>query len=195
MSEVAPGEEPCDQYLYDPSNPCPSASPDPGRYLIQDQSPLEEREDVLVYTSAVFEKPVEITGPLKVELYASSDAIDTDFVCKVSVVHPDGKAYSIGSHLVRARFRNGEKAEFLTPGEVTLFHIEVGNIAMKLQPGCRVRLDITSSLYPDADRNLNTGGRIGYETQMKVAHQKIFHSEEYPSRLILPFIPGDRVLP
>ena len=195
LSETAPGEEPCDQYLYDPSNPCPSASPDPGRYLIQDQSPLEEREDVLVYTSAVFEKPVEITGPLKVELYASSDAIDTDFVCKVSVVHPDGKAYSIGSHLVRARFRNGEKAEFLTPGEVTLFHIEVGNIAMKLQPGCRVRLDITSSLYPDADRNLNTGGRIGYETQMKVAHQKIFHSEEYPSRLILPFIPGDRVLP
>ncbi len=96
---------------------------------------------------------------------------------------------------MRARFRNGEKAEFLTPGEVTLFHIEVGNIAMKIQPGCRVRLDITSSLYPDADRNLNTGGRIGYETQMKVAHQKIFHSEEYPSRLILPFIPGDRVLP
>ena len=59
---------------------------------------------------------------------------------------------------------------------------------MKLQAGYRLRLDVTSSLYPDADRNLNTGGRIGYETEMKVAHQKIFHTAEYPSRLILPFI-------
>ena len=72
---------------------------------------LEQLEALTAFRLA--EKPVEITGPLKVELYASSDAIDTDFVCKVSVVHPNGKAYSIGSHLVRARFRNGEKAEFL----------------------------------------------------------------------------------
>jgi uncharacterized protein len=175
--------------LYDPSNPCYSSTGDPHHFLIQDQRPNEQREDVLVYTTESFTEDVEITGPFEVELYASSSAIDTDFVCKVSDVNPDGSAYSLGMKLVRARYRNGEKAEFLTPGQVYQYTIDVGNISIKLKKGHAIRLDITSSLFPDADLNLNTGGRVGYESDYKVAHQCIFHTQDYPSRLILPMIP------
>jgi len=190
LSLEKPEQEYCDQYLYDPSNPCYSSTGDPHHFLIQDQRPNERREDVLVYTTEPFTRDVEITGPITVELYASSSAVDTDFVCKVCEVHPDGKSYSMGMMLVRARYRNGIEPEFLTPGEVYRYTIDVGNIAMKLKKGHSIRLDITSSLFPDADLNLNTGGRVGYESEYKVAHQCIYHDANYPSRLILPFIPS-----
>jgi uncharacterized protein len=190
LSAEKPGEESCDQYLYDPANPCSSSTGDPHHFLIQDQRPNEHREDVLVYTTEYFEEDVEITGPFTAELFASSSAVDTDFVCKVSDVHPDGSAYSLGMQLIRARYRNGENPEFLIPGQVYQYTMEVGNIAIKLKKGHAIRLDITSSLFPDADINLNTGGRVGYESKYKVAHQCIFHTQDYPSRLILPFIPS-----
>lgn len=189
LSIDEPEQEYCDQYLYNPSNPCYSSTGDKHHFLIQDQRPNELREDVLVYTTEPFTREVEITGPITVELYASSSAVDTDFVCRVCSVQPDGKSYSIGSRLVRARYRNGTEPEFLTPGKVYKYTIDVGNIAMKLKKGHAIRLDITSSLFPDADRNMNTGGRVGYESEYKVAHQCIFHNSDYPSRLILPFIP------
>jgi hypothetical protein len=190
LSLEKPEQEYCDQYLYDPSNPCYSSTGDPHHFLIQDQRSIERREDVLVYTTEPFTRDVEITGLITVELYASSSAVDTDFVCKVCEVHPDGKSYSMGMMLVRARYRNGIEPEFLTPGEVYRYTIDVGNIAMKLKKGHSIRLDITSSLFPDADLNLNTGGRVGYESEYKVAHQCIYHDANYPSRLILPFIPS-----
>lgn len=190
LSTEKPEQEPCDQYLYDPSNPCYSGTGDKHHFLIQDQRPNERREDVLVYTTEPFNRDVEITGPVTVELYASSSAVDTDFVCKVCDVQPDGRSYSIGMKLVRARYRNGIEPEFLSPGKVYRYTIEAGNIAMKLKKGHAIRLDITSSLFPDADRNLNTGGRVGYEDEYKVAHQCIFHNKDYSSRLILPFIPN-----
>lgn len=188
LSPELPGQERCDQYLYDPQKPCPSSAGDPYHFLIQDQRPLERREDVLVYTTEAFSEEVEITGPIVAKLYASSSAVDTDFVCKLNDVHPDGSAYSLGTKLVRARYRNGKTPEFMVPGEVYEFTIEVGNIAMKLKAGHALRLDITSSLFPDADRNLNTGGKVGYESDYYTAHQQIYHDKDYPSRVIIPFI-------
>ena len=190
LSIEIPGQEPADCYLYDPSNPVPGSTGEPGHYMIQDQRPNEQREDVLVYTTPVFTKETEITGPLNVELYASSDQIDTDFVCKISDVYPDGRAINLGMKLIRARYRNGEEASLMEPGTVYRFMIDVGNISIVLASGHSIRLDVTSSLFPDADANLNTGGRIGFETEYKIAYQKIYHDKAYPSAVILPVIPN-----
>ncbi len=186
--EPADGEIP-DAYDYDPMNPCPSGTDEPLKMIMQNQALLQTREDVLVYTTPPFEKETELTGPLKAVLYASTSARDTDFCARVSVVRKDGTAYKLGALLVRGRYRNGETAEEMVPGEIYKFEIEAGNTCIVLKPGEAIRLDVTSSLFPDADRNLNTFGKVGYESEGIVAHQKIWHDAQHPSRLILPVIP------
>jgi len=181
--------EPADQFDYDPMNPCPSGTGDVTRWITQDQRPNEMREDVLVYTTPAFEEETEITGPITVELYAASSAVDTDFVAKVSLILTDGTARPLGMKLVRARYRNGQEAQFLTPGEIVCYHIEAANTALLMGKGQAIRVDITSSLFPDADRNMNTGGRVGYESEGVIASQTIYHDHDHPSCLILPVIP------
>lgn len=188
LSLEKPGQEPADRYDYDPMNPCPSSTGGAG-WLTQDQRPNEQREDVLVYTTPPFREETEITGPIYAELYASTSAVDTDFVAKVSLVQADGAARPLGMKLVRGRYRNGQKAEPLQPGGVYKFRIEAANTALVIQPGQAIRLDVTSSLFPDADANMNTGGRVGYEEHGIVAHQQIHHDADHSSCLILPVIP------
>ena len=189
LSMNVPGSEPPDAYDYDPMNPCPSSTGDRTRWMTQDQRPNEKRDDVLVYTTPAFAQDTEITGPIMVKLYASSSAVDTDFAAKVSHVLSDGTARLLGMRLVRARYRNGQKAELLIPGEIVCYDIEAANTALLVRKGEAIRVDITSSLFPDADRNMNTGGRVGYESQGVVAHQKIYHDSKHPSCVILPVIP------
>ena len=189
LSTEPSGHETPDAYDYDPMNPCPSGTGEPLKNLMQNQALLQTREDVLVYTTPVFTEETEITGPLKAVIYASTSARDTDFCARVGVVRRDGTVYKLGALLVRGRYRNGPHAEAMTPGEIYRFEIEAGNTCIVLQPGEAIRLDVTSSLFPDADRNLNTFGRVGYESEGIVAHQKIWHDAEHPSRLILPVIP------
>lgn len=184
-----PGEEPADAYDYDPMNACPSDTGEPLRSLMQDQRPLQRREDVLVFTSPAVTEETELTGPIWAELYAASSALDTDFVARTCVVRRDGSTYKLGAKLVRARYRNGETAEPLVPGEIYQFRIESANTSIVLEPGEAIRLDVTSALFPDADRNMNTFGRIGYEAEGIVAHQLIYHDADHPSALILPIIP------
>ena len=189
LLQEKPAEQKQDHYLYDPGNPVNSHLEDPYTFMIQDQTPNQMRGDVLVYTTEAFEDDTEITGPITAEIYASSTAVDTDFVCKVSEVYPDGRALNIGMKLERARYRNGHEAELMEPGSVYQFDFEIGNIAMILKKGHKIRLEITSSLFPDADLNLNTGGRVGFETEYNLAVQTILHDEKYPSKLVLPIIP------
>ncbi len=189
LSEKQPGAEPQDHYDYDPADPCPSSTGEPLRMLMQDQRLLETRQDVLVFTAPAVTEETEITGPIYAELYVSSSALDTDFVARVGVVHRDGSVYRLGAKLARCRYRNGETAEPLVPGQVYKLRIEAANTAIVLQPGEAIRLAVTSSLFPDADRNLNTYGKIGYEAEGIVAHQTIYHDAEHPSALILPVIP------
>ena len=189
LSLQAPGMEAADHYDYDPMDPCPSSTGEPNKLLMQNQAIIQKREDVLVYTTPAFEEETEITGPLRAEFYASTSARDTDFCARVGVVRKDGTVYNLGAKLVRGRYRNGIKAEAMVPGEIYRFEIEAGNTCIVLQPGEAVRLDITSSLFPDADRNLNTFGKVGYESEGVVAHQTIYHDEAHPSALILPVIP------
>jgi putative CocE/NonD family hydrolase len=189
LSTSFPAEEEPDHYDYDPMDPCPSDTGELYHSFMQDQRLIQKRKDVLVYTTKKAAKEVEITGPIVVRLYAATSARDTDFVARVSIVRTDGRVTSIGSKLVRCRYRNGHKPEPMVAGEVCRFDIEAANICMVLKPGEAVRVDITSSLFPDADRNMNTFGKVGYEDSGIVARQTICHDPEHPSCVILPVIP------
>ena len=145
---------------------------------------------MLRFVSAPFETATEITGPISAEIYATTDARDTDFMAKLIVVKPDGIAFNLVDGVIRARYREGfEKEKLIEPGETYPYTIDLWATSYLLSPGDRLRVDITSSNYPRLARNLNTGSRFAKTTEMKVAHQTIHLSDEYPSRIILPFIP------
>jgi putative CocE/NonD family hydrolase len=155
-----------------------------------DQREVEQREDVLVYTSAPLEQELEVVGPLKVILYASSSATDTDFTAKLVDVHPCGMARNLNDGIIRARYRHSmSEPELLMPGEVTEFEIDLVATGNAFQPGHRIRVEIASSNFPRFDRNPNTGEQPGRSDKVVSALQTVHHSNEYPSRIILPVIP------
>jgi uncharacterized protein len=192
LSPEAPGDEPADQFTYDPADPVPTRG---GNTLIipmgvQDQRPLESRGDVLVYTSAVTTAPLEVTGPITVTLYAASSAPDTDFTAKLVDVRPDGYAQNLIDGIVRARYRESRTTpKPLTPGEVTTFTIDLWATSHVFLPGHRIRLEISSSNFPRFDRNLNTAEVQATGTRWQRARQTIFHDARHPSHVTLPVIP------
>jgi len=183
-----------DSFDYDPENPVPTLGGawDFTNVGPRDQSAIEARGDVLFYTSEILSRDLEVTGPVTVKLFASSSAPDTDFTVKLVDVDGDGKPMSVTDGIVRARYRNaGTEPEFLVPGEVAAFTIACNPTAWVFPRGHRVRLEISSSNFPAFSRNLNSGGDIATETTAKIARQTVFHSPEYPSRIILPVIEGE----
>jgi putative CocE/NonD family hydrolase len=196
LNRETPGSEPPDSYVYNPLNPTPTMG---GGLCCNavfslggafDQHEVEQREDVLVYTSAPLEHELEVVGPLKVILYASSSATDTDFTAKLVDVHPCGMARNLNDGIIRARYRNSmSEPELLTPGEVTEFEIDLVATGNAFQPGHRIRVEIASSNFPRFDRNPNTGEQPGRSDKVVSALQTVHHSNEYPSRIILPVIP------
>jgi len=203
LSTTPPGKhEKPDTYDYDPLNPVPTISGNhsigtynPGLYELAkpgpyDQSILETRNDVLVYTSDVLERDTEITGPITFILFASSSAPDTDFVVKLVDVHPNGKSINISEGIIRARFRNNVHGEpvLMEPGKIYKFNIEMMATSNVFKKGHRIKVYITSSNFPLWDRNLNTGNDPATDTEMQVAHQTIFHDSLRPSHIILPVI-------
>jgi uncharacterized protein len=192
LGTAVPGEEKPDTYTYDPNNPVPSK----GLVIVTDQrvfdqSDVEARNDVLIYTTPVLDKDIEVTGPIDIKLYASSSAVDTDFTGKLVDVHPDGKANNLNEGIIRARYRESlTEPKRLNPGEVYEFTINLGCISNVFKAGHRIRLEIASSYFPKYDRNLNTGHPVGMDAEMKVAVQTVFHEKRYPSHIILPVIPA-----
>jgi uncharacterized protein len=157
-----------------------------------DYSAVEERPDVLVYTTPPLDADREVTGPVRLELFASSSAVDTDFTAKLLDVHPDGFSQRLCDSMVRARFRSGycEPESRLVPGQVTAFTIDMWSTSHVFKAGHRIRLEVSSSAFPKYDRNLNTGGDIATGTQMATAVNSVWHSSDYPSSLVLPEIPS-----
>ena len=190
----SPLAEPNDRFDYDPLNPAPSiggtsiygkATPGP-----VDQTAVEQRTDVLVYTSDPLPKDTEVTGPIKLELFASSSAVDTDFVATLADVDSSGKSINLRTGAIRARYRNSyDQPEFLEKDKVYKFDITIGATSNLFKKGHRIRLQLTSSYFPEMGRNLNTGAPIGLTKEVITAHQTILHNSQYPSRLILPVIP------
>jgi putative CocE/NonD family hydrolase len=186
-----------DQYDYDPNNPVPSTGGNnccgvPTSSGPRDQRAIEWRKDILVYTSEPLRDEVEVTGPVKVVVHAASNAPDTDFVAKLIDVYPDGHAYNVCEGILRARYRNGvDKPSLLEPGkpyELTIDLIGTSNVFLK---GHRMRVDITSSHFPEFDRNPNTGEPFGMSAKVRTAHQTIYHSAAMPSYIVLPVIPEE----
>jgi putative CocE/NonD family hydrolase len=187
-----------DAYVYDPASPAPSlggplcctASKEalPGSY---DQREVEIRHDVLVYSSEPLKSGLEVTGPLQVVLYVSSDAPDTDFTAKLVDVYPDGRAFNVQEGILRARYREGfDRKVFMEPGQVYELAIDLQATANWFGPEHRIRLEISSSNFPRFDRNLNTGGNNYDESEFAAARNTIHFGGDHPSRLILPIVAG-----
>jgi uncharacterized protein len=147
---------------------------------------------VLVYSSAVLEKPLTIAGRVFVELHAATDARDTDFTAKLVDVHPDGTAARLGPKIgvIRARFRQGyDKERLLTPGRFERYRIELFDVGHTFRPGHRIRLEVSSSAYPAIAPNPNTGNPVATDTETRVAHQQVRHDRRAASHLLLPVLP------
>ncbi len=195
LNRELPASEPPDSYVYNPRDPVPTMGgglccnavvSQGGAY---DQRPVEARGDVLVYTTPPLDQPVEVTGPVKLILCASSSAPDTDWTAKLVDVSPCGYARNLTDGILRARFRTSmREGTPIMPGDVIEYEIDLWSTSNTFLPGHRIRLEVSSSNFPRFDRNPNTGELPGRSAEMVSALQTVFHSSEYPSRLILPVI-------
>jgi len=159
----------------------------PGVY---DQRPVENRADVLVYSTTPLDLDTEVTGPVTVELYASSSAVDTDFTAKLVDVHPDGFVRNLADGILRLRYRNSyERAQPLIPGEIYKINIDLWATSNLFRKGHQIRLEISSSNFPRYDRNLNTGEDLPTGKRMVEANQTVYHDRDHPSAVTLPVVP------
>ena len=185
------GQGPADTYTYDPKAPVPLDVSE--ELFATPRNAVQSRKDVLVYTTPAMDKTFEVIGPVSVELYASSDARDTDFTASIQDVQPNGDAVMLGSRpvgIIRARYRGGPAArpELLTSGKPEFYKIQLGAIGHAFLPGHRIRVDITSSASPMYNPNQNTGNPIATDTEWKVAHQQILHDVTHPSALVVSVV-------
>ena len=184
-----------DRFTYDPANPVPTTGGNSCCSVVPsgpwDQRAVEERKDILVYTTPAMKEPTEITGPIRMELFAATSAKDTDWTAKLVDVKPDGYVQNIQSGIVRARYRAGagKPAQPIEPGKVESYTIDMWATSYVILPGHKLRLEISSSDFPRFDRNLNTGEDTATGTQMVAANQTVYHSARYPSHVVLPLIP------
>lgn len=178
-----------DQYTYDPRDPVPSLHGPGLQARATDQRPLAQRQDILVYQSAPLTERFEVTGNPVVELYAASTAPDTDFFVRLIDVAPDGMARDVSLGVVRARYRAGlENPSLIEPGEVVRYTIEMNPTSNAFLPGHRIRLDITSSDFPNYDRNHNTPADQNADGELRSAVQAIHHGAERATRILVPWV-------
>jgi putative CocE/NonD family hydrolase len=186
-----PGSEHPDRFAFDPANPCSDGiklRPD-GKIETLDQRPIERRDDVLVYSTLALKNAIEITGLIRLFLFAASSAKDTDFTGKLVDVRPNGSAVHLTAGIMRARFRKSyERPSFIKPGRVYLYEIDLWATSNLFGKNHRIRLEVSSSEFPTFLPNTNMGGRIGYENRRVVAKQTIYHDATSSSHLLLPVI-------
>jgi len=184
-----------DSFDYDPMNPvtsygggvcCTGNAVQGGAF---DQREMEEREDILVYTSDPLEEGIELSGFIESVLYLSSDVKDTDLTIKIIDVLPDGTAYNLDETIQRVRYREGYDKEVFM-GKDQVYKVELTPMATSnyFKKGHRIRVEVSSSNFPRFSRNLNTGGDNYDESESVVARNTIHHSKRYPSHIKLPFI-------
>jgi len=191
----APTGQP-DSYVYDPANPVPTTGGPlccdnghlPGGPF--DQQVVEARPDVLVYSTPTLESDLEVTGPVTLDLYASSSAADTDFTAKLVDVTPDGKALNLTEGILRARYRESTtEARPIVPGQIYKYTIDLWATSNVFLKGHKIRLEVSSSNFPRFDRNLNTGGNAATDSTFVKATNTVYHDAAHPSALILPVVP------
>ena len=196
LSTDPPGEEPPDVFLYNPVDPVPTrggplcCNP----YFMSsgsfDQRQIEAREDVLVYSTPPLERDVEVTGPVKVTLWAATSAADTDFTAKLVDVCENGCARNLTDGIIRARYRDSASApSLLEPGRAYCYTIDLWATSNVFQRGHSIRVEVSSSNFPRFDRNLNTGRPVAEDSELRPALQTVLHDSQHPSHVTLPIAP------
>jgi putative CocE/NonD family hydrolase len=191
LTNASPTTDSPDGFEYDPMNPAPSHGGNvccTGNAVAGgafDQRKIEERPDILVYSTEPLKEGIEVSGPIEVTLYVSSDAKDTDFTVKVIDVYPDGRAYNLDETIQRMRYRNGydKPLVWMEAGKVYKVTLQPMTTSNYFEAGHRIRLEVSSSNFPRFDRNLNTGGKNYDESQGVVARNAVHHSKQYPSEI------------
>lgn len=193
LKDSAPATDSPDKFSYDPMNPVPSFG---GNVCCTgnavqggsfDQRKMEERPDILVYSTEPLKEGVEVSGPIEVTLYVSSDAKDTDFTVKLIDVLPDGRAYNLDETIQRMRYRNGyDKPQvWMESGKVYKVKLQAMTTSNYFEAGHRIRIEVSSSNFPRFDRNMNTGGKNYDEAKGVIANNAVHHSKQYPSEVKL----------
>jgi predicted acyl esterase len=186
-----------DQYTYDPTDPSPTVGGSILSFVYPagsvDVSEVQRRQDMLTYTTEPLEQDLDVVGPLRMILYASSSALDTDFAARLSDVFPDGRAIQLQNGVLRARYRNHEgEPELLEPHRVYRFEMDLWATANRFKAGHRLRVDISSADFPRFDRNTNQGGQAG---EPITARQTIYHDSQRPSHLLAQVLPDHLIQP
>ncbi len=198
LSTTPPTEESHDVYVYEPRGPTPARGGHSCciEWIVPqgpfDQRPVEMWREVLCYTSEELTAPLEVTGPVKVKLWAATSAVDTDWVAKLVDVFPDGRAINLTEGIIRARFREGlETPKLLERDQIAEYEINLRATSNVFLPGHRIRVDVASAAFPHWDRNPNTGQKLGEATisDVESAMQTVFHDGGRPSHIILPVVP------
>lgn len=190
LARTTSGTDSSDHFMYDPAKPVPTGARGGYSRSPSDQREVEMRPDVLVYSTAPLETPLEVTGPISVTLWASSSGTDTDFTAKLVDVLPDGTARALTDGIIRARYRKSKTTPtLLTPGHAEEFTIDAGSTSNLFLAGHRIRVEISSSNFPRFDRNPNTGTPFGQSAELRPAQQTILHDAQHPSRIVLPVVP------
>lgn len=190
---ATPASDSPDQFTYDPMNPVPSYGGNvccTGNAVTggaMDQRKMEERPDILVYSSEPLKEGVEVSGPIEVTLYVSSDVKDTDVTVKLIDAAPSGPAFNLDETIQRLRYRDGyEKAPaWMAKDKVYRVTLQPMTTSNYFAAGHQIRIEVSSSNFPRFDRNLNTGGNNYDESQGVVAHTAIHHTTKYPSSVTL----------
>lgn len=197
LSQSAPKSETSNSYVYNPANPVPTIGGplccdgehmEPGP---RDQRSVENRDDVLIYSTGPLPQDLEVTGPVIADLFVKSSAVDTDFTAKLVDVSPDGFAQNLTEGILRMRYRDSwEHAALMNPGQVYEISLDLWATSNVFLRGHSLRLEISSSNYPRFDRNLNTGKEIRSARTFVSATNTVFHDAQHPSALILPIMPA-----
>jgi putative CocE/NonD family hydrolase len=196
LSAAPPASDTPDSFTYDPMNPVPSYG---GNVCCTgnavqggsfDQTKMEQRDDILVYTSEPFKEGTELSGPIDVTLYVSSDAKDTDFTVKLIVVDENGKAWNLDETIQRMRYRDGYEKPLVWMEKDKVYKVafQPMNTSNYFAPGQRLRIEISSSNFPRFDRNMNTGGKNYDEVKGVIAHNSIHHSKQYPAEMTISVV-------
>ena len=196
LTAAPPANDSPDSFTYDPMNPVPSYGGNvccTGNAVqggAWDQTKMEQRDDILVYTSEPFKEGTELSGPIDVTLYVSSDAKDTDFTVKLIVVDENGKAFNLDETIQRMRYRDGYDKPMVWMEKDKVYKVTFSpmNTSNYFAPGQRLRIEVSSSNFPRFDRNMNTGGRNYDETKGVIAHNSVHHSKQYPAEVTISVV-------
>ena len=179
-----------DEFDYDPRDPVMSLMHQNSQSIPIDQSPNDHRHDILVYETEPMTEDLDVIGPVRLKLWATTDAPETDFAVKLAIVHEDGLCMNLTYGIIRTTYRDGyDRTAYTEIGVPYEYDIKLNPIGCRFLKGQRIRLYIASSDFPNFDRNHNTGKDYWSDTEFKVAHQTIYHTVDMPSRVILPVIP------